>query len=107
MEALNVHHWLPYVGIAGLILTQWRFHVTQAAAKRNDEIARAQWRTSMEAKDTAHETRMSAIEGRLNKGDGRFDEITRKLDGLKDGQTRIQTEITAHRRICEERRGKG
>ena len=111
MEAVSLHHWLPYVGIVGLLLTQWRFHVVQRQAALKERDGLTAWRTTVNNEIQNLKSYAARIEDErkeTDKGHERtFERISEKLDGLKEGQTRIETELKAHRKICESRQGQG
>ena len=88
----------PLMAAVGFYGVLWRTWLAPMRREREDLI---RWRKDQEAKDQAHETRMALIEQRLDKGEEKFTEIMRKLDGLKDGQHELKLEIQAHRKACE------
>ena len=106
MEAVSLHHVLPYVGLAGLLLTQWRFHVVQRQAALKEWDALTAWRTTVN-NDIQNFKSYAAHESECKETDRRHEQtierIGDKLDVLWEGQTRIETELLAHREICKDR----
>ena len=104
MESFELHELVYVVGILGTLAGLARFYFT----RRTDRDELIKWRTNVDNDLNNLNSYTARIERERKETDQAhektFDRINEKLDGLKDGQTRIETEIKAHRKICEERK---
>ena len=100
----RIHEWVYVLGILTALAGLTRFYFTRRADR--DELIK--WRTNVDNDIGNLKDYSARIERERKETDHAhektFDKINEKLDGLKDGQTRIETELKAHRKICEERR---
>ena len=99
---MELHVWHLFVGpVIALVGFYGVIHRTWLAPHRKEREELIAWRTGMEAKDKAHETRMGAIEDRLDDGKAKFETVLSKLNQLAVGQAEIKTSLSEHRRECE------
>ena len=105
---IDIHHIAPYLGLVGLLLTQWRWAVGQREAKRKDELALTQWRTNVERDVQNLKAYTARIEGEGKAVDAEhkqlFADIRGDLAELKEGQIEIKADLKAHRASCEGKR---
>ena len=106
MESIEfrIHEWVYVLGILTALAGLARFYFT----RRTDRDELIKWRTNVDNDLKNLNAYSSRIERERKETDQAhektFDRINEKLDGLKDGQTRIETELKAHRKICEDRK---
>ena len=107
IEIFELHELVYVLGILTALAGLARFYFT----RRTDRDELIKWRTNVDNDLSNLNSYTTRIERERKEADraheGTFDRINEKLDGLKDGQTRIETELKAHRKVCEDRLRKG